>query len=149
MTTIYEKIKSDHDKVRGLIKQILELDEDQGEKRAELFDDLKTEITAHSIAEEDTLYNRIQDEDRDQIEHSMEEHEEVQELLEKISRLNVKDKQWMKEFKKLKKSLEEHIEEEESEVFDIAQETIDSSEAEALGEEMDELEEVQKSDSMF
>lgn len=125
MQTIYDAIKDDHEKHRRILS---DLDGTSGdsETRRELFERLRRELTAHANAEEQTFYAAlIEDPDsQEQARHSIAEHKDADDLLEELDELAFDNPGWLQKFRKLKDSVEHHMDEEEDDVFALARGVI-------------------------
>ena len=131
--SIYDELKSDHDKVKDLLEQI---ESASGRTKGKLFRELQTDVTAHSRAEEKVFYDRLKkaQDAKDDAMEGYEEHHVVDVLFREMGKLSPSDDQWKAKFTVLKENLQHHIEEEEGEFFDKAKEVIDEREAEDLGQ---------------
>ncbi|MDF1818048.1 MAG: hemerythrin domain-containing protein [Immundisolibacteraceae bacterium] len=145
---IYERIIKDHRMQRDLAGSILKTEGDS-EKRQRLWNDFKPEAVAHANAEEQTFYAAlIEDPDaQEQARHSISEHKEADDLIEELSEMDMSSGGWLQKFKKLKKELDHHMDEEEKEVFNEARRVFEEGQAQQLaqafsGRKEDELKEV-------
>lgn len=132
---ILERIKSDHEKQRALMTKIKETEGSSDERRS-LFEEFKAEFQAHAAAEEHAFYAPLMKhtESTDQSRHSVAEHHEAMELLEKLEETDMSSAEWLKTFKQLAHDNDHHMEEEEKDVFDLAEKTLgDSRLKELLG----------------
>ena len=86
--TIYESLKSDHDKVEKLLQKLNKAQSAEADERT--FQTMKTELILHSKAEENVFYTalRAHSEARDLVQHAQGEHKKVEELLEEMSDLD-------------------------------------------------------------
>lgn len=135
--TIYEAIKEDHAKARGLLEEILGTTARGEKKRGELFGKLKTMLQEHNHGEEQTLYARLL-QDRQAQEHvmeGMEEHHVADLLLQELAQLAKSDLHWHPKANVLREILEHHIKEEESTTFRQARQVLNREEAQQLGEQ--------------
>jgi iron-sulfur cluster repair protein YtfE (RIC family) len=135
---IYHRLKDDHGKQRGLSAGLLETSGDTSE-RQRLFDALSKEIQAHAAAEEQTFYAELiaNPDGQEKARHSVSEHEEAASLLDELKEMDMASGGWLNKFKKLKEELDHHLDEEEAEVFKLAQKLIAKTRAEELGQEFD------------
>jgi len=138
--TIYEVLKRDHKKVKDLLDKIEKTEERGQQRRAALFDELKSNLLAHSKAEDAILYERLKGSDDDEARKiSLEAHEEhhvVEQLLNEMSELDAEDEVFMAKFKVLKEAVEHHVKEEEGEMFEQARQVLDREEARSMAERM-------------
>jgi hypothetical protein len=128
MTTIFDRIKQDHETQRMLMKKLQDTQGDSDERRS-LFEQFVTEYKAHAAAEEHAFYApMLKEEDTtDQSRHSIAEHHEAMELVEELEKTDMSSPEWLKTFKKLVHENEHHMEEEENDVFPLAKESIDDT----------------------
>lgn len=149
---ILEKIRKDHKKARALINEISELDSHKEDvKKLILFDQLKTELLAHDHSEEKTLYKEMKHSEIPELnetaDHSIEEHKEIEDLLNRVTNARADNEDWSFKFQLLKDRLEHHMQEEENTVFDSANDSLGSSMQECLGNEMQEAKQEELSES--
>lgn len=115
---IFERLKIDHDKHRGLIAAIEQAGGDSA-KRGALFDQYKVDAGAHAATEELTLYHALMGESsmRAYAQHAAKDHHEIHEAFEEISKLDLGASEWMTKFKKLAEDYLDHLKEEEEVIF--------------------------------
>ena len=104
---------------------------------AEPFAILKTKLTAHAKGEEQAVYPRfaeLNDEIKDLIGEAKEEHSLVEDKLEELARIDVKDEEWKAKFTVLKELVEHHVEDEEEEVFPKARKAMKGDAASELAD---------------
>jgi hypothetical protein len=132
---ILSKLHEDHEVAEGLLNQ-LEATEDGSEEREELFLRAKEEIMVHKMTEERVFYSRLlqHPDTRDIGKHCNEEHSEVDKLVEKLEQMDISSPKWLQTMSKLKKTILHHVQEEESKVFELAQEAFGDELLEQLGE---------------
>jgi hemerythrin superfamily protein len=131
--TILEALKADHDKAKALLKQIL--DTDDAKSRADLFKQFKSDMTAHSRAEEKVFYTAMEktEEGKDEALEGHVEHEMVDILMDQLSRARAKDAdKWTARCTVLKELVEHHVAEEEGEFFETARKTIGAAKLEEM-----------------
>ena len=133
---IYRDLKKDHDLHRSLLKRIADGDGD----RTSLFDELKTQITAHAAAEEESLYATMlaDPELRDDARHSVAEHKEVADYLSELAKLAPNSSEWNEKFAHMRHRYEHHIDEEEQEMFPAAEEQLSDAVEEKLADTYEE-----------
>lgn len=136
--TILSLIKDDHDKHRGILGGISETSGDSPERRR-LFDLLAQEMKAHAAAEEQTLYAALikSPEAQEQGRHSIVEHAEAEDLLAELEEMDMGEGAWLQKFAKLRHALEHHMEEEERDVFPLAEKLLSEDTAKSLGARFD------------
>jgi hemerythrin superfamily protein len=131
-TTIFDRLKQDHDAHRQLFEKMAKAQgDDQLEK---LFDQFRVEVTAHAAAEEETLYATMlsRPDLREDAQHSVSEHKEIDDYLEELGDLEFNADAWRQTFDKMKKRYLHHIDEEEEEMFPDAAKELTSEEEQKL-----------------
>ncbi|MDP2341015.1 MAG: hemerythrin domain-containing protein [Deltaproteobacteria bacterium] len=120
---IYEILHTDHVNV---LKALSKLHASRpGAARKQLLTSVVDELTAHTQAEEEVLYDRLIDRARELTLEAREEHLLVTRLLEELVTMRVEDERFTAKVKVLIDVLEHHIEEEEDEVWAAAKEAFD------------------------
>lgn len=125
---IFVDLKRDHDTHRALLKKI---DGTKGtEGLQELFDEFRTEVTAHAAAEEESLYATMlaKPDLRHEAQHSVAEHKEIEDYMEDMAEEEAGSEKWKEIYAQLKKRYLHHITEEEEEMFPEAAEGLSSEE---------------------
>lgn len=132
--TIFETLRNDHDKQRDLMNKLTDTSGDVSERRL-LFEKLKKKLTAHAAAEERHFYKHLMDDERTtkKARHSIAEHHEIDELIEKLEDTEMSSPQWLKYAKDLQHQLEHHLNEEEHEIFQMAGKVLTEKQKENLG----------------
>jgi Hemerythrin HHE cation binding domain len=118
---IFADLKADHDRHRDLLAKLAETKGDSDERRA-LFDEFRTEVTAHAAAEEESLYATMlgKPDLREEAVHSVSEHKEIGDFLGELSEIDMGSGAWLTKFKEMRHRYEHHIDEEEEEMFPAA-----------------------------
>lgn len=134
--SIYDELKHDHEEVKQMLEELCELSARAGRRKAVLFEKFKAEMIAHSRVEEKVFYDALKGkkEGKEEALEGYEEHHLVDVMLREMSRLDVGDERWKAKLKVLKENIEHHIEEEEKEIFDTAEDILSDEEAEEIGE---------------
>ena len=132
---IYRDLIADHDKQRGMLKQLGELGGDTPERR-DLFEAFRLELQSHAAAEEESLYATMlgKPDLRDDARHSVSEHKEVDDLLGEMIALEFGGDEWEEKFHHMRHRYLHHIEEEEEEMFPAATEVLDDATEAKLAE---------------
>jgi hemerythrin superfamily protein len=133
-TTIFDRLKQDHDTHRQLFAQMADAAKDEAQLE-KLFDQFKVEVTAHAAAEEETLYATMlaRPDLREDAQHSVSEHKEIDDYLEELDDLKFNGEAWRKKFAEMKERYLHHIDEEEEEMFPDAAKELTAAEEEKLG----------------
>lgn len=129
---IFSVIKKDHRTVESLFKKIAGADSEM--ECESLYEELRSELTAHADAEEAVVYPRLKEKDatREIAFESVEEHALVTYLLEKLDDTEMEEEKWMAALTVLKEVVSHHVEEEESEMFPKMRRAFKKSELEEM-----------------
>jgi hemerythrin-like domain-containing protein len=133
---ILELLKADHVKVKTLVEETLGTED--AAQRNQLIKQIKTELTAHSHAEEKVLYRRMEksEEGKDEALEGDVEHEIVLQLCDQLARSRAKGADsWTARCTVMKELIEHHVEEEEGEFFKTARKLFDAAMLERMGNE--------------
>ena len=130
---IFQDLKADHDRHRAMLAELAAANFDD---RAELFEALRIEISAHAAAEEESLYaTMLANPDlRDEARHSVSEHKEVDDFFGELVELNAASAEWTAKFGEMRHRYEHHIDEEEEEMFPAAAAELSDDEEERLAD---------------
>ena len=132
--SIFHRLKQDHDSHRQLFAKMADA---QGEpdRLEKLFEQFKVEVKAHAAAEEETLYATMlaRPDLREDAQHSVSEHKEIEDYLEEIEEQSFNGPEWRETVAQMKKRYLHHIEEEEEEMFPDAAKDLSAQEEEQLG----------------
>ena len=140
-------LKADHEKVAGILDTIEGTTERAIKGREELFGKLKEELDLHARIEEEIFYPALEEEDetREITLEAYEEHRLVKQLLSELEAEPKDTEEWTAKFTVLKENIEHHVEEEEGEMFSKARKVLSKSDAEVLGERLQEAKRQEKS----
>lgn len=132
--TIFNRLKQDHDKHRALLEKLSKEKDDAA--REKLFEAFRVEVTAHAAAEEESLYATMlaHPDLREDAQHSVSEHKEIDDFLDKLVELKFDSAEWNAEFDAMKHRYLHHIDEEEEEMFPDAAKELTSDEEEKLAQ---------------
>ena len=134
-------LKRDHSAVKSLFSKFDHTSKTAHDKRAELFTHVRRELQIHSRAEEEIFYpalKALNGDGRRLVTQAMKEHREVDELLTQISRLKPSDRNFDEKFETLIENVDHHVEEEEGEIFQFAEENFSEEQLEDLGRQVEE-----------
>ena len=125
MSTIYETLKSDHDKHRDLLASLAETEGDSPERR-KLWKTFYYDVGAHAAAEEESFYSPLMEDQKGQPKgrHSVAEHKELDDIIQELEEMDMSSSGWLTRFKTLRHDYEHHIEEEEEEIFETARKVL-------------------------
>ncbi|MEZ5974515.1 MAG: hemerythrin domain-containing protein [Planctomycetota bacterium] len=135
MQTIFEALRESHDRQRDLLKKVSQTLGDSPDRRR-LYSELKTELKSHADAEERSLYARMLEEKTSQpvASHSVHEHHEIDDLLEKLDDMSLSNPNWIRTFGELSEKVHHHLKEEEHGTFQVAGKVLSAAEKTALTE---------------
>ncbi len=138
--TIQKTIRMDHDKIRKLVKELEKALENKSTDREGIFNNLASELLAHSKAEEKILYDTLKEEGNEDLNKTLaegkEEHHLIEVLIKEMRFLSPDDKQWDAKFEVLRENLEHHLKEEERDILPDSKKLIgNKEESKELAEE--------------
>lgn len=130
MPTIYEVLKKDHVTVKGLLTELVSMKEDSP-RRGELVQKIADELIPHARAEEAVFYNSLRSVPvvGGEAWHGYREHMMAETLLRTLQVAETIDAGFLTVANKLKDTLEHHIQEEETELFNLARGVVTEEEA--------------------
>lgn len=130
---IFEELRTDHDRQRELIDQLVGTVGDSDE-RATVFATLTDALEAHAAAEERHFYTALMDHDltQEKARHSVHEHAQLDDLIEKLQDYERTAPAWLETAKELEHKLTHHLDEEEQEVFQLAGKALTDGQKESL-----------------
>lgn len=136
MQTIFEELRKDHDVQRDLLDAITKTSGETSERK-KMYRVLKKELLDHEKYEEQNFYSLLMQIDmtQDLARHSIAEHKDIDDLLDKLDSIDFDSPQWLKYMKDLDHLVKHHLEEEEKEVFPVAGRALNKTEKKKLGKE--------------
>jgi len=132
---ILQDLHQDHEEVSGLIEQCLKTE--ASAERNQIFKEIMSMLIAHSEAEQQVLYKKMQKSDdekaRSFVFEGMNEHQIVEQQLQQMARTrNKASEQWTAQLTVLKELVNHHVKEEESTGFSCARNEFDREELEKM-----------------
>lgn len=111
----------------------------RGKRKLDVFNRIKSELELHTHVEETIFYPALEkpEETHDLTLEAYEEHNVVKTLLAELSGAKSANDEWQAKAKVLRENVEHHVDEEENELFDKADEVLSAEEIEALGARME------------
>ena len=133
---IFEALRESHDNQRALSEQLIQT-HGHTELREQLFQALKNELWAHSVAEDRYLYIPLMFNDigLDISRHALSEHHEMDELVEQLEDTDMSSPSWLAIAKQLSDVVHHHLKEEEHKFFQQAGKILDDKQKEKLGQQ--------------
>ncbi len=136
---IWQLITNDHANIADLCGDIPRATSGGGlRSRDRLFNDLDSELRRHIEAEEESLYDALEEHDRAErlVDELEDEHEEIERLLGELSRFRDKGtREWILRFRDLAALIEKHFHREEHELLPLAREILREEEIQDLRHE--------------
>lgn len=131
METIYDVLKEEHEQMSDLLRQAL-----QDGSRVSFFK-VKLKADPHMMGEEKIFYPVLEkvEELRELMSQAHKEHNEAKTLIFEIEGMEERDEEWTPKLRELKQSVDHHIEEEESKVFETARNILSQKEAEDMAQQ--------------
>lgn len=130
---LYQLLRQDHLKAKRLFERLGEAGQATN-ARTQLFAELKHELELHTEVEERHFYPALEgyDEAHDLVDEALEEHDEVRRLLEELDQAEQDSDDWGAQLAELQEEVEFHVEEEETELFPLAQQLLDKAKVEEI-----------------
>ena len=139
---VLEEIKKEHEEFKSLIAQIENSD---GKKKKELFEDLYAKIKGHHEAEEHVVFPDVKEKSSDKgkeiVMEMIEEHSLGAYQFSVIQKTSIDNETWDAKFSVLKEVLTHHMDEEEKELFKQARKVLTEAELQEKYEPFEKTEE--------
>ena len=144
-TGILSHLAAEHGEVAGLLQRIASSIDDTDTKR-ELFPEVRVHLLAHAQAEEEAFYPvlRGQASLAALVDRSLEEHREIERLVQQLSTTHVDTPAWKTSFDHLHRAVQQHVELEEDEIFERTKDLFDSEQRSRMYEEYEKAEQAAK-----
>jgi hemerythrin superfamily protein len=146
-----ELLMKDHENVQGLFAQFERARED-AQKKSMLFEKIRDELQMHTKVEEEIFYPAVEElpieRAKDDIERSIQDHEEVDDLLDELQSLSPDDADFDEKMAELMDAVRSHIQLEQEKVFKVARAGLGEEQLQELGREMEEFKESMKEGKM-
>lgn len=114
----FDALKTEHEMTRAIFDKIEATDDSQTMFRSHLLAKLKYALTKHAIEEENVIYPALrQANETDRADHLTSDHGYVKTYLYELETLANDDPQWMARVRDFRTMIEEHMREEEQEIF--------------------------------
>lgn len=136
-------LKAEHEEVRKLFKEFESASENARASRKRIADEVSQKLDVHAQIEEKIFYpacrNLQNEEARKMVGESVEEHLIVKRLIAELAPLDASDDAFESKFTVLKENVEHHADEEESDLFPVAEKELGDERLEELGARMAQL----------
>ena len=132
---IYSLIEKDHEGIASLFRR-LKAAEGFSETSEQLFAQLREELELHAHAAEQVWYPALREAEGTQelLGEALDDHALVQELLDELAVSPMGDEAWYEQLEVLAEHVEDHVEEEEDDIFDVARQLFSATQAAELAQ---------------
>lgn len=132
---VLELLIQQHNEAKALFKQ---LEDAEGQKAQQLFDQLHAALTLHEDLEETHFYPELKRAPKahDLVLEGYQEHHVMDVLLRELSQLKPSSEAWQPKVKVLKENTEHHVKEEETELFPKVRQIWDTDKRAEVGQQM-------------
>jgi hypothetical protein len=140
--SIADSIKSDHTEFRSMIATLQKSSREDFEQRRKIFGDLRTKVSAHFLAEEDTVIKEMAKltDLRPLALELLEEHQAIRDLFDVLWATNCDDEVWLPRLAPVAELFAIHMGKEENIVIPAAPKYFTDAQLEALGKVFDRVE---------
>jgi hemerythrin-like domain-containing protein len=119
---VVDLLSADHREFDRIFRELEQLfgrsEPDALTRKRELVDEVTIGLVKHSVAEETQVYPRVEKQvDKDEAEHSKEEHAEAEETMKRLERMEPEDPGFDGAVQELIREIRHHVEHEESRMF--------------------------------
>ena len=132
-------LKADHREVEKLFKKYQGLGERAVKTKGTTIQKVCTDLQVHDVLERELLYPMTQRIDRGLTDHALEEHEEVNKLIEEIKNTEPDDERMESLMKKLISDVKDHVKDEEKKLFPELQKAVEKPVLKEAGMAMAEM----------
>jgi hypothetical protein len=131
--TIYDALHESHEIQRSLARRLLR-SKPGTRARIDLFTQLRHELAAHEAAEERFLYAPMLMDDQGLMStrHALHEHHEIDELVEELQKLDLRDDPWLEKARELSERVHHHLREEEKKFFQVSGKVLSATQKQRL-----------------
>lgn len=147
MSDIFEVLKQEHQQVKDILQQMVETSSQHRQRRKELIGQLEHSLLPHMYAEEryfyELLMEGLEEDQQDAVFEGFEEHRAARFVLSDLESIAFDDIRWHAEASVLQELVKHHIAEEESEIFELARQVIDQSQAANVAEKFEQTKNAQ------
>lgn len=141
-------LKADHKAVKALFKTADELSDRATTQLKKVGDQICRELTVHAEIEEKIFYPAVKErsqrghkEQRDLVLESYEEHALAKKIIGELESLDASDESYRAKLKVLHELIDEHVKEEERELFPATRELMSEDNLLQLGQQMQQMKE--------
>jgi hemerythrin-like domain-containing protein len=131
-------LKKQHKNVKALFKKVENTE--GGRQRRQLMDQIANELKIHTKIEEEIFYPAVRElgtsKAEEMIDEAFEEHHVVDLVLAELPQVDPEDERFSAKMTVLSELVEHHVEEEEGELFPMAEKKLGKDRLQMLGEQM-------------
>lgn len=131
-------LKKQHKNVKALFKKVENTE--GGRQRRQLMDQIANELKIHTKIEEEIFYPAVRElgtsKAEEMIDEAFEEHHVVDLVLAELPTVDPEDERFAAKMTVLSELVEHHVEEEEGELFPMAEKKLGKDRLQMLGEQM-------------
>ena len=135
-----ELLRNDHSLVKSLFSKFDRAAKTDHQAKYDAFVQIRRELQVHSRAEEQIFYPAVKatnGEGQRLISNAVQEHGRIDLLLTEISRLKPTDSRFDENVETLMENVDHHVEEEEGEIFQFAEENFSEQQLGELGQQIE------------
>jgi iron-sulfur cluster repair protein YtfE (RIC family) len=134
-------LKKQHKSVKALFKKVE--DTEDGRRRRQLMDEIANELKMHTQIEEEIFYPAVREigssKAEEMVDEAYEEHHVVDLVLAELPNVNPEDERFAAKMTVLSELVEHHADEEEDEMFPMAEKKLGKERLQQLGEQMEQM----------
>ena len=134
-------LKKQHKSVKALFKQVE--DTEDGRRRRQLMEEIANELKMHTQIEEEIFYPAVREvgtsKAEEMVDEAYEEHHVVDLVLAELPNVDPEDERFAAKMTVLSELVEHHADEEEDEMFPMAEKKLGKERLQQLGEQMEQM----------
>jgi hemerythrin-like domain-containing protein len=130
----FQMLEKEHEEVKGILAKLESQSKGSAKTKEDLFLKLKEELIPHMKGEEKHFYPALKDGDEtsDVAMEGIEEHHVAETVLKELDKLSKDAENWDAKLKVFKEIVEHHIEEEEEELFEAAEDALEEDDLDKI-----------------
>jgi iron-sulfur cluster repair protein YtfE (RIC family) len=134
-------LKKQHKSVKALFKKVE--DTEDGRRRRQLMEEIANELKMHTQIEEEIFYPAVREvgtsKAEEMVDEAYEEHHVVDLVLAELPNVDPEDERFAAKMTVLSELVEHHADEEEDEMFPMAEKKLGKERLRQLGEQMEQM----------
>ena len=144
---VVDLLTADHREFDRIFRELEQLlgstDPDALARKRALVDEVSIGLVKHSVAEETQVYPRVEKElDKEEAEHSKEEHAEAEETMKRLERMDADDPGFDEAVTELIGEIRHHVEHEEGRMFTELRASFDRAELVRMAEQVERIKKI-------